>query len=75
MILGSVDKSDLTNMFLKFEIALIKQVYLIAMEFAEFMRLGLSMKVSISYQKLSITSENIIFQSVYHDKNCVFLYR
>ena len=67
VILGSVDKSDLTNMYLKFEIAIIKQVYLIAMEFAEFMQLGLSIKVSISCHKFSMKSENIpqtIFQSM-----------
>ena len=58
VILGSVDKSDLTNMYLKFEIAIIKQVYLIAMEFAEFMQLGLSMKVSISYHNFSMKSKN-----------------
>ena len=59
MILGTGDKSDLTGVYLKFEIAIIKQVYLIAMEFAEFMQLGLSMKVSISYQKISMKSENL----------------
>ena len=69
MFLGSVDKSDLTNMYLKFEIAIIKQVYLIAMEFAEFMQLGLSMKVSMSYHNFSMKSENqnipqTIFQSM-----------
>ena len=67
MILGSVDKSDLTNMYLKFEIAIIKQVYLIAMEFTEFMQLGLSIKVSKSYEKFNMKSEKnplIIFQSI-----------
>ena len=71
VILGSVDKSDLTNMYLKFEIAIIKQVYLIAMEFAEFMQLGLSIKVSISCHKFSMKSEKAIPQTIFQSMNYI----